>query len=160
MWLGFESIFDRNRPQTETPVNHGNPLPQGTPVGHPLRYTPGSTLGWGRGFAWLLLAQNRQRYPTTIPPHPYQTPTRIHTEARAGAAPTRPTTRPPQIGKCAPVRPPPAPRGAFVDLGRPGGGYGGDRWGRPRGAPEMQQGWGGTPPPRNETGWGGDPTQA
>ena len=54
------------------------------------------------GYCW----PEKGRIPTTIPPHPYQTPTRIHTEARAGAAPTRPTTRPPQIGKCAPVRPP------------------------------------------------------
>ena len=63
--------------------------------------------------------------PTTIRPHPYQTPVRINTEARAGAALTRPTTRPAQIGKCAPVRPPPATRGAFVDLGIPGSKAGG-----------------------------------
>ena len=69
--------------------------------------------------------------------------------------PPIPTTRPSQIDKCATGGGRRADGGAFADLGRPGGGYGGDRWGRPRGAPEMQQGWGGTPPPRNETGWGG-----
>ena len=44
---------------------------------------------------------------------------------KARAASTRPTTKAPQIGKCASVRPPPAARGAFVDLGRHGGGSGG-----------------------------------
>ena len=66
------------------------------------------------GYCWLKKGRNQN----TTPLHPYQAPTRIHTEARARATPTRPTTRLPQIGKYARVRPPPAPRGAFVDLGR------------------------------------------
>ena len=69
--------------------------------------------------------QQSARITTTIAPHPYQTPTRIHTEARAGAAPTRPTTRPPQIDKCATGGGRRADGGAFADLGRPGGGSGG-----------------------------------
>ena len=81
---------------------------------------------WGRGFPWFsgVSVWARFRSKTVEKPHrnptaPYQTPTRIHTEARAGAAPTRPTTRPPQIDKCATGGGRRANGGAFADLGRP-----------------------------------------
>ena len=50
-------------------------------------------LSWGRGFPWFsgvsvhVFDQKSTRIQTTMSPHPYQTSTRIHTEARARAAP-------------------------------------------------------------------------
>ena len=90
--------------------------------------------GWGSPPPPLLHFWCPPRSPPTIPPIP--------------------TTRPSQIDKCATGGGRRADGGAFADLGRPGGGYGGDRWGRPRGAPEMQQGWGGLPHPEMKQGGG------
>ena len=91
-------------------------------------------------------------------PEPFQTtPKRPATTPHASHATTHTSTAAMGWENGRPVRPPPAPRGAFVDLGRPGGGYGGDRWGRPRGAPEMQQGGGGLPHPEMKQGGGVPP---
>ena len=50
MWYGFWSIFDRKRPQTETPENHRNPLPKdllGRPGGTPGGPRDASGSPWG-----------------------------------------------------------------------------------------------------------------
>ena len=52
-------------------------------------------LGFRESLFGYIFDETLSGIPTTIPPHPYQTPNRIHTDARAGAPPTRPTTMPP-----------------------------------------------------------------